>query len=136
MACRQGAFCKCSSCVSKRSVGSRLSDPKQLLLLFCRHGNRGKESVHRRLCLIVGTPDSTTLSLFALEFHGGVKAIHLDPQRPIAFRELAVGVFSLETIIANHLPNNLSVFLLHIALIVAASGTPSGEGEVFLFTKR
>ena len=38
-------------------------------------------------------------------------------------------------VIANHLPDNLPVLLLDIALIVAASRTPSSEGDLFLFTK-
>ena len=78
---------------------------------------------------------STFLSFFRLEFHGGLKTIHIDPQRPIEFVELSIGEQALEAVIANHLPDNLPVFLLDIALIVAASRTPSGEGNLFLFTK-
>jgi hypothetical protein len=78
---------------------------------------------------------STFLSFFRLEFHGGLKTIHRDPQRPIEFGELSIGEFAHEAIIADHLPDNLPVFLLDIALIVAAPRTPSGEGELFLFTE-
>ena len=64
-----------------------------------------------------------------------MKTIHIDPQRPIEFGELSIGEQALEAIIAHHLPDNLPVFLLDIALIIATSRTPSGEGELFLFTK-
>ena len=85
--------------------------------------------------LIVGASHFTALSFFRLEFHGRLKTIDIDPQRAIEFGELSIGEQALEAIIANHLPDNLPVFLLYIALIIAASRTPSGEGDLFLFTK-
>jgi len=65
-----------------------------------------------------------------------LKAIDIQAQCPVEFSELAVGQFASKAIIANNLPNNLPIFPLHIALVVASSGTPFGEGDVFLFTKR
>jgi hypothetical protein len=89
------------------------------LLLLGRQDRRRKESLHRRLGLIVGAPHFTALSFFRLEFHGGLKTIHIDPQRPLEFGELSRGEQALEAIRANHLPDNLPVFLLSIALIEA-----------------
>jgi len=61
--------------------------------------------------------------------------IHIHPQRSVEFDQLSVCEFSPETIITNHLPDNLSILLLHVALIVASSRTPSGKGDLFLLTK-
>ncbi len=113
-----------------------LGNPKELLLLVCRQDAGGQQPLHRRLRLIVGPPDFTALSLFRLELHGGLKTVDVDPQRPVEFSELAIGQQALEAIIANHLPHDLPVLLLHVALIVASSRTPSREGEMLLFTKR
>jgi hypothetical protein len=65
----------------------------------------------------------------------GSATIHIDPQRSVEFGQLAIGQLTREAIIANHLPNNLAVFLLDLALIVALARASSGTGDVLLFTK-
>ena len=67
--------------------------------------------------MVVGTPNFTAVSLFGLQFHGGLKTIHIDPQCSIEFGELPIGEFTNEAIIAHHLPHNLPIFLLDIALV-------------------
>src|SRR5258708_37751720 len=104
------------------------------MLLVRRHCIRSKESLHRGLRLIVGTAYLTTLSLLRLEFHRGLKAIDIHPQRAIELCELPVGKFPREAIVADHLAHNLSIFLLYVALIIAVARTPSGKGEVCLLT--
>ncbi len=92
--------------------------------------------MHRRLRLIIGAPHFTSLALFRLKLHGGLKTVDVDPQCPVEFGELVIGQLAREEIIANHLPNDLPVLLFHVALIVASSRTPSCESEPLLFTKR
>src|SRR2546421_8149077 len=87
------------------------------------------------LRLIVGPAHLTPFSLLRLQFHGGLKTIDIHPQRPVELRQLSVGEFSREAIIADHLPNNLPVLLLHVTLIIAASWAPEGYGDLLLFTK-
>ena len=91
--------------------------------------------MHRGLRLIVGTMYFTAFSLLHLEFHRWLEAIHIHAQGPVEFGQLSVREFSRETIIANHLPDNLSILLLHVALIGASSGTSPGEGDLCLLTK-
>src|SRR5260370_6834993 len=92
------------------------------------------QPLHRGLCLIVGPPYFTAFSLLRLQFHRGLKAIDIYPQRPIEFRQLSVGKFSSEAVIADHLADNLPIFLLHIALIVTLARASASKSDVFLLT--
>ncbi len=55
---------------------------------------------------------STFLSFFRLEVHGGLKTVDIQAQRTVEFGELSIGEFAHEAIIADHLPDNLPVFLV------------------------
>ena len=67
--------------------------------------------------MVVGATHFTALSLFGLQFHGGLKTIHIDPQCPIEFGELPIGQFTNEAVIANDLPDDLPILLFYIALV-------------------
>ncbi len=112
-----------------------LGNAKQLVLLVGRYDPRGEQALHRRLCLIVGPVHLVALALFGLELHRRLKAVDIQAQGSVQFGELSVRQFADKAIIADHLPHNLPILLLHITLVIALSGTSPGEGNVCLFTK-
>src|SRR5205085_3597004 len=54
--------------------------------------------------------------------------------RPVELGQLPIGVFSYEAIVAYDLTHNCAIFLLHKALISFLIGSPTGKGDLFLFT--
>jgi hypothetical protein len=104
-----------------------LADAKQLVLLVRRQDSRGQQTLHRGLGTIIGPTYFTAISLFRLKFHGRLKTIDIDPQCPIEFGQLSVCQLPDKTVIADHLPHNVAVLLLNIALIIALLGTPSAD---------
>lgn len=91
--------------------------------------------MHRRLRPIVCTPQLTAIPLFRVEFHGGLKTLDRDPLRSVAFGQLAIDPLPRETIRSDHLPNNLAIFRLSIALIVTFARASSRKCDMLLFTK-
>ena len=53
-------------------------------------------------------------------------------QRPVEFGKLSVGVFSNQAVIADHLPDNRSIFLFNKALIIFQIRASARERNVFL----
>jgi hypothetical protein len=104
-----------------------LADVKQLVLLVRRQDSSGQQALHRGLGSIIGPTHATAISLFRLQFHGWLKRIDIHAQGTVEFGQLSVCQLPDKTVIADHLPDNVAVLLLNIALIIALLGTPAAD---------
>ena len=57
----------------------------------------------------------------------GSAAVDIQTQRPVEFRQLTVGVFADQAIIAHYLADNCSILLFYKTLIVFQRGTSARE---------
>ena len=87
-----------------------------------------------RLRRVIDVAHFFPFPLLRPQLHRGLEAIDIQAQRSIEFRELPISMFTNEPIIADHLADNRSIFLLYKALIHFLIGSSTRECHLFLFT--
>ena len=113
--------------MSKRSGSTAGVNAKQLVLLVRRQDSSGQQALHRGLGSIIGPTHFTAVSLFRLKLHGRLKTIDIHPQCPVEFGQLSVRQLPTKAVIADHLPHDVAVLLLDVALIIALLGAPAAD---------
>ena len=69
-----------------------------------------------------------------MKLHRRLEKVNIEPHRPVELPQLEKGPFSFKSIIADQLPYDHTIFLLHITLVVLLIGTPSCKCDFLPFT--
>jgi len=97
---------------------------------------REQETLQWRFRRIVAKGDLFAVALFREQLHGRLEAIDIQAQGPVQFLQLLEGVFPNKAIIAYHLTDDRSIFLLHKTLIIFHAWASPCERQVFALTIR
>src|SRR5579859_4715177 len=111
-----------------------LSHCTERLLLRSRQDPREQEALQWCFGRVVDATHGFPILVFELQFHRGLKAVHIQAYRSVQFAQLPVGLFSSKTIIADERTDYCAIFLLDKALIILEPGTSSCESELFPLT--